>query len=89
MRFTADGKVAVALSVKGLDGANTTGTWSLEGPRLTFVNLTGSCTTPASDKVGVYEIALQPEAVEFHKVSDSCERRLTIDGEKWVRVASP
>ena len=89
MRFTSDGKVAIALSIQGLDAAKTTGTWNLEGARLTFVNLTGSCAAPASDKVGIYEIALQAEAVEFHKVSDSCERRLTIDGEKWVRVASP
>ena len=88
MRFLADGRVAVALAPGGLAGAKTTGTWTLEGGRLTFTNLTGSCAELAVERVGAYDIVLAADTLRFAKVADACAARGSIDGEVWTRVTA-
>ncbi len=86
MRFTADGKVFVALSREQLATAKTTGTWKMEQSHLTFENLTGSCSEGEAERVGRYEVQLAADTVHFTKVNDACDRRNSIDGETWARV---
>ena len=86
MRFTADGKLSLALNAADLGSAKTTGTWSLAGNSLTFANLTGACSSPSTDQVGVYTAQFVGGALRFSKLEDACEARSSIDGETWTRL---
>ncbi len=86
MRFTADGKLSLALNAADLGSAKTTGTWSLTGNSLTFTNLTGACSSPPTDQVGVYTAEFVGGALRFSKLADACEARSSIDGETWTRL---
>lgn len=87
MRFTAEGKkMALALSAAGLGQAKTTGTWRLEDTRLTFTNLTGACSDPVTEQVGVYAAQLTATSIAFKTLEDRCEARMSIDGETWTRL---
>ena len=87
MRFTADGKLALALNAADLGSAKTTGTWSLAGHSLTFTNLTGACSSPSTDQVGVYTAEFVGVSLRFIKLEDACEARSSIDGETWTRLS--
>ncbi len=86
MRFTADGKLALALDAADLGSAKTTGTWSLAGNRLTFTNLTGACSSPSTEQVGAYTAEFVAGSLRFTKLEDACEARSSIDGETWTRL---
>ena len=88
MRFTADGKFGLALAAADLGVSKTTGTWSLAGTSLAFTNLTGACSSPAADRVGVYTTKLVGNTLQFSKLEDACEARSSIDGETWTRLPS-
>ena len=68
MRFLADGRVAVALAPGGLAGAKTTGTWTLDGARLTFTNLTGSCSAAPAERIGAYDVTFAGDTIAFKKI---------------------
>ena len=86
MRFSADGKLALALNAADLGTARTTGTWSLAKNTLTFTNLTGACSTTSTEQVGVYTAAFVQGSLRFSKLEDACETRTSIDGETWTRL---
>jgi hypothetical protein len=86
MRFAADGTCAVAQSAAELSAATTLCTWKLDGSRLTFTNSQGSCAETDATRVGVYDIVVAAHGVTFKMVNDTCERRMSIDGETWERL---
>ena len=86
LRFAADGTCAVAKSVEGLATPSHRCTWTLDGSRLTFNNTEGSCAEKEETKIGVFDVIVTAQDVSFKKVSDSCERRMAIDGETWTRI---
>ena len=86
MRFTADGKLSLALNAADLGSSKTTGRWTLAGNTLTFTNLTGACSSPATEQVGVYTAEFVGGSLRFSKLEDACEARSSIDGETWTRL---
>jgi len=89
MRFLADGTFRLAKDRSQLD-ANPpagSGTYALDGDKLTFTNEAGSCTDAENQKVGTYQVVLSKIGIRFTKVGeDLCERRASIDGQTWWRV---
>jgi hypothetical protein len=86
MRFAPDGTCSVAGSVEGLSDPSHRCTWKLEGARLTFTNTQGSCAETESTRVGVYDVVVRDHDISFKKVADTCDRRMSIDGETWERL---
>ena len=71
MRFTANGKLSLALNAADLGNSRTTGTWSLAGNTLTFTNLTGACSSPSTEQVGVYTAEFVGGSLRFSKLNRS------------------
>jgi hypothetical protein len=88
MRFAPDGTCSVASSMEELAEPSHRCTWTLDGSRLTFTNTQGSCAETESTRVGVYDVVVRAQDVSFKKVTDTCERRMSIDGETWQRLAN-
>lgn len=88
LRFSADGTCAVATSVEGLATPSHRCTWTLDGDRLTFNNTEGTCAEKEETKIGVFDVVVTARDVSFKMVSDSCERRMAIDGETWTRITN-
>ena len=88
IRFRADGSVRLAKNRAQLDAepALITGSWKLDGPRLTVTYDHGICTERPGDHAGVYTVVISRIGIRFTKVEDSCERRSAIDGQTWWRV---
>ncbi len=88
IRFRADGSVRLAKTRALLDTEPplATGTWKLDGAKLTVTYDQGICTDKASDKAGVYNVVVSKIGIHFTKVEDSCERRSAIDGQTWWRI---
>jgi len=87
IRFRADGSLRVAKS-RGLldtDPPLATGTWRLDGGKLTLTYDAGLCADQPATKTGVYTIVVSRIGVHFTKVEDSCQRRAAIDGQTWWR----
>lgn len=84
-RFRADGSVVVAHEEKELDGKPlATGTFKLEGDKLTLVYNSGEM-CPAGVE-GTYTVVISKVGIRFTKVDDACDRRAKMDGEIWYRV---
>ena len=88
IRFRADGSVRLAKNRAQLDAepALATGSWKLDGARLTLTYDHGACTERAGDHTGVYSVVISKIGVRFNKVEDSCERRSAINGQTWWRL---
>lgn len=88
VRFRADGSVRLAKNRAQLDAEPpiATGTWKLEGARLTLTYDHGSCTERPGDQTGVYTVVISRIGIRFTKVEDSCERRSAINGQTWWRI---
>jgi hypothetical protein len=91
IRFRGDGSVRLAKTRALLDTepALATGTWKVDGNRLTVTYETGLCTDRGGDKTGAYTVVISRVGIHFTKVEDSCERRAAIDGQTWWRIRSP
>jgi hypothetical protein len=86
LRFTADGQQRLAATVDQLDSNPLlTGTWTLDGRRLTFTSVTGLCASPPASQTGTYVVTVTPTALAFTVDMDLCAQRATIDGETWTR----
>ena len=88
MRFEGDGTFRLAKTKAELEHTPyaAQGTYKLDGDQLTFTNEQGACTDKPADKVGTYKVVLGKVGIRFAKVTDSCERRRSIDGQTWWRV---
>jgi hypothetical protein len=88
VRFRADGSVRVARSKAQLDAEPplATGTWKLDGGRLTLTYDKGLCNDRTGDQTGVYTVVVSRIGIHFTKAEDSCERRSGIDGQTWWRI---
>lgn len=88
IRFRADGSLRLAKNRAQLDAepALATGTWKLDGARLTLTYDQGICTEHPGDRAGVYTVVISKIGVHFTKVEDSCERRSAINGQTWWRI---
>lgn len=88
IRFRADGSVRLAKTRALLDTEPplATGTWKLDGGRLTVTYDKGMCTERAGDQAGVYTVVISKVGIHFSKVEDRCERRSAIGGQTWWRV---
>jgi hypothetical protein len=88
IRFRADGSVRLARNRASLDAepALATGTWKLEGARLTLSYDHGICTDQPGEHAGVYNVVISKIGIRFTKVEDSCARRSAIDGQTWWRT---
>jgi hypothetical protein len=88
IRFRADGSVRLARSRAQLDAEPplATGTWKLDGARLTLSYDHGICTDAPAERTGVYTVVVSRIGVHFTKVEDSCQRRAAIDGQTWWRI---
>jgi len=87
IRFRADGSVRVAKTRALLDSEPplATGTWKLDGGRLTLTYDHGMCAEP-SDAGGTYTVVISRIGVHFTRVEDACARRAAIDGQTWWRA---
>lgn len=88
IRFRGDGSVRLARTRALLDSEPplATGTWKVDGKRLTLTYDKGICTDKPSDKSGTYTVVISKIGIHFTKVEDSCERRSAIDGQTWWRI---
>lgn len=88
IRFRADGSVRLAKNRAQLDAepALATGTWKIDGPRLTLTYDQGICTEKPDDHTGTYTVVISKIGIHFTKVEDSCERRSAINGQTWWRI---
>jgi hypothetical protein len=86
LRFTPDGKCAVAHSYTQFDKPAARCSWSLESDRLTMTNTEGLCSDRAEDRSGTYAIVIKEPVIRFRVLKDHCPRRLPIDGQSWTRV---
>jgi len=88
IRFRADGSVRLAKSRAQLDAEPplATGSWKLDGGRLTLSYDHGICTDQPGDHTGVYTVVISKIGIHFTRVEDSCERRSAIDGQTWWRL---
>jgi hypothetical protein len=89
LRFLADGTFVLAKDRSQLDvkPAPATGTYTLDGDKLTFTNEQGLCADSEDAKVGTYQVVLSKIGIRYTKVGDdACERRATIDGQTWWRI---
>jgi hypothetical protein len=89
LRFAPDGSQELAATVAELDSNPLlTGTWTLDGRRLTFKSATGLCSSPAQFQTGYYVVTVTPSALAFTVDLDACAQRKTIDGETWTRPST-
>ncbi|HET7499974.1 MAG TPA: hypothetical protein VFK02_03200 [Kofleriaceae bacterium] len=88
IRFRADGSVRLAKTRALLDTEPplATGTWKLDGGKLTVTYDKGLCTERSGDQAGTYNVVISKIGIHFSKVEDSCERRSSIDGQTWWRI---
>jgi len=88
VRFRADGSVRVAKNRTQLDAEPpiASGTWKLDGARLTLTYDHGSCTERSGDQTGAYTVVISKIGIRFTKIEDSCERRAAIHGQTWWRI---
>jgi hypothetical protein len=88
IRFRGDGSVRLAKTRALLDTEPplATGTWKLDGGRLTMTYDKGICTEPPGDQAGVYTVVISKVGIHFTKVEDRCERRSAISGQTWWRI---
>jgi hypothetical protein len=88
LRFRADGSVRLARSKAMLDADPplATGTWKLDGARLTLTYDKGICNDRPDDRAGIYTVVISKIGIHFTRVEDSCERRSAIDGQTWWRI---
>jgi hypothetical protein len=88
LRFRADGSVRLAKTKAQLDSEPllASGSWKIDGERLTLTYDKGACSDKGSDKTGVYTVTISKVGIHFTKVEDSCERRAAIDGQTWWRI---
>jgi len=88
IRFRADGSVRLAKNRAQLDAEPplASGTWKLDGAKLTVTYDRGICTDQATDKTGAYNVVISKIGIHFTKVEDSCGRRSAIDGQTWWRI---
>jgi hypothetical protein len=88
VRFRADGSVRLARNKSQLDAepALATGSWKLDGARLTMTYDQGICAEAPGARTGVYTVVISRIGIHFTKVEDGCERRSTIDGQTWWRI---
>lgn len=88
IRFRGDGSVRLAKNRAQLDAepALATGTWRLDGARLTLTYDKGICAEQPGDRAGVYTVVISRIGIHFTKVEDSCERRSAINGQTWWRI---
>jgi hypothetical protein len=83
IRFRADGSVRLAKNRSQLDAEPplASGSWKLEGPRLTLTYDHGVCTERPGDRAGVYSVVISKIGIHFTKIEDSHERRSAINGQ--------
>lgn len=88
IRFRADGSLRLAKNKAQLDAepAIATGSWKLDGARLTLTYDRGACTDRPADHAGVYTVVISRIGIRFTRVEDSCERRSAINGQTWWRI---
>lgn len=88
LRFGADGTFVMAKNKGELDKVQpiAAGDYKLDGDQLTFMNRKGACTESAGDKDGSYKVVISKVGIRFAKVSDSCQRRASLDGQTWWRI---
>jgi hypothetical protein len=88
IRFRADGSVRLARNRTQLDAEPplATGTWKLDGARLTLTYDHGICNDRPGDQTGAYNVVISKIGIHFTRVEDSCERRSAIDGQTWWRI---
>ena len=88
IRFRADGSVRLAKNRAQLDAEPplATGSWKLDGARLTLSYDRGVCAERPGDHTGVYTVVISKIGIHFTRVEDSCERRSAIDGQTWWRL---
>jgi len=88
VRFRGDGSVRLAKTRALLDTEPplATGTWKLDGAKLTITYDKGICSERPGDQSGVYTVVISKIGIHFTKLEDSCERRSAIDGQTWWRV---
>jgi hypothetical protein len=96
-RHPPDGETAVLFSKDGtfrlaknrmqfdVEPAIATGTYALDGDKLTFTHQQGTC-TGKGEAVGVYKVGISKIGIHFTKVTDTCERRGSLDGQTWWRI---
>jgi hypothetical protein len=85
LRLRGDGSLRLAKTAAQLDAEPplATGSWKLDGAKLSLTYDTGLC---ADHKTGEYTVVVSRIGIRFTKVSDDCARRATIDGQTWWRV---
>jgi hypothetical protein len=88
IRFQGDGTFREAKNEGELEHTPhlADGTYKLEGDQLTLMNDKGACTESDGDKTGTYKVVLSKIGIRFTKVTDSCQRRASMDGQTWWRV---
>jgi hypothetical protein len=88
IRFRADGSVRLAKNRAQLDAEPplATGSWKLDGGKLTLTYDKGICADPAGDRGGIYSVVISKIGIHFNRVEDACERRSAIDGQTWWRI---
>lgn len=87
VRFRADGSVRLAKAKAQLDAepALASGTWKLDGGKLTLTYEQGAC-SEAGEQTGVYNVVISKVGIRFAKVDDACEQRSKLDGQTWWRI---
>jgi len=88
IRFNRDGTFRLAKNRMQFDVEPplATGTYKVEGDKLTLTNEKGICAEPASEQEGVYAIVISKIGIRFTKVTDACTRRASMDGQTWWRI---
>jgi hypothetical protein len=88
VRFRADGSVRLAKNRSQLDAepALASGSWKLDGGRLTLTYDQGICADQGGTRTGVYTVVISRIGIHFTKVEDGCERRAGIDNQTWWRI---
>jgi len=87
IRFRADGSVRLAKAKAQLDAEPplASGTWKLDGAKLTLTYDKGACEA-AGEQTGVYTVVISKIGIHFTKVEDACARRAAIDNQTWWRI---
>jgi hypothetical protein len=62
------------------------GTWKINGDQLTLSAQQGMCTENAEEREATYKVVVSKVGIRCEKVTDSCERRATMDGQTWWRL---
>ncbi len=87
VRFSPDGAFRIAKNRMQFDVEPpiATGTYALDGDKLTFTHRQGTC-TGAGEAVGVFKVVISKIGIHFTKVTDPCQRRSSLDGQTWWRI---